>query len=257
MKSLFWQTTGSGNQDLVLLHGWGLNAEVWSCIISRLSPNFRVHMIDLPGYGRSSGYGALTLPQMAEEVSLRAPNSALWLGWSLGGLIATQAALQQPDTMRGLITVASSPRFCAEGHWPGIRLKLLDDLAKQLNEDFFSTVCRFFDVQTLGNEFARQDARWLKSVVLGQPMPSKTVLASGWEMIQNSDLRPTLYKLNVPMLRLYGYLDALVPRKVIPHVDALCPTSRSIIFHAAAHAPFISHPDRFCQVLNEFSQYLS
>ncbi len=49
MTALYWQTIGEGERDLVLLHGWGLNAEVWSCIQARLAPHFRLHLVDLPG----------------------------------------------------------------------------------------------------------------------------------------------------------------------------------------------------------------
>ncbi len=53
MKQLYWYTCGEGDCDLVLLHGWGLNSGVWHCIIDRLAPHFRLHLVDLPGYGRS------------------------------------------------------------------------------------------------------------------------------------------------------------------------------------------------------------
>ncbi len=55
MAKLYWQTVGEGKQDLVLLHGWGLNAQVWQTIIPRIASHFRVHLVDLPGYGRSQG----------------------------------------------------------------------------------------------------------------------------------------------------------------------------------------------------------
>ena len=51
MTSLYWHTCGEGKRDLVLLHGWGLNAEVWQSIIPRLSAHYRLHLVDLPGYG--------------------------------------------------------------------------------------------------------------------------------------------------------------------------------------------------------------
>ncbi|MFT4465288.1 MAG: pimeloyl-ACP methyl ester esterase BioH [Sodalis sp. (in: enterobacteria)] len=257
MTSLFWQTTGTGDRDLVLLHGWGLNAGVWSCIIPRLAPHFRLHLVDLPGYGRSRGYGALTLEQMAEEVASRAPAGALWLGWSLGGLVATTVACRRPHAVAGLITVASSPRFCADGDWPGIRPEVLEGFAHELRSDFTRTVSRFLGLQTLGTESARQDARWLKSVVLAPPTPETEVLAGGLALLRASDLRSTLGRLDVPLLRLYGYLDGLVPRKVVPLVDEFSPASQSIVFAGAAHAPFISHPALFCQALCDFSRFVA
>lgn len=56
----------------------------------------------------------------------------------------------------------------------------------------------------------------------------------------------------MPFLRIYGYLDGLVPRKVASLLDEQLPSSPSVIMRNSAHAPFISHPDEFCEVLTEF-----
>ncbi|CAI1130037.1 pimeloyl-ACP methyl ester esterase BioH [Serratia grimesii] len=252
MTALYWQTIGEGDRDLVLLHGWGLNAQVWSCMLERLTPHFRLHLVDLPGYGRSQGFGAMSLEQMAETVLAAAPENAWWLGWSLGGLVASQIALMQPQRVRGLITVASSPCFAAKDDWPGIRPEVLSGFQHQLGQDFQRTVERFLALQTLGTESARQDARQLKSVVLNQPMPSVEVLNGGLEMLRTTDFREPLAVLTLPLLRIYGYLDGLVPRKVAGLLDAMWPHSPSAIIAKAAHAPFISHPDEFAEIICTF-----
>ncbi|MGB7800423.1 pimeloyl-ACP methyl ester esterase BioH [Buttiauxella sp.] len=256
MSKLWWQTKGEGKDDLVLLHGWGLNAEVWHYICEELSSHFRLHLVDLPGYGRSQDFGALTLEEMAETVLARAPEQAIWLGWSLGGLVASQVALTHPQRVRGLVTIASSPCFTAQGDWPGIKPEILASFQQQLSEDFQRTVERFLALQTLGTQTARQDARRLKAVVLEQPMPSVEVLNGGLEILKTADLRQPLSQLTLPFLRLYGYLDGLVPRKVAGLLDAQWPQSEAVIFPKAAHAPFISHPQDVCQVLVEFQKQL-
>ncbi|KDL11829.1 carboxylesterase BioH [Klebsiella pneumoniae CHS 80] len=63
------------------------------------------------------------------------------------------------------------------------------------------------------------------------------------------DLRQALVRLPMPFLRLYGRLDGLVPRKIVPLLDDLWPESESILFDKAAHAPFVSHPAAFCEPL--------
>ncbi|CAI1083316.1 pimeloyl-ACP methyl ester esterase BioH [Serratia entomophila] len=254
MTALYWQTIGEGERDLVLLHGWGLNAEVWGCMLARLTPHFRLHLVDLPGYGRSQGFGAMPLEQMAEKVLAAAPPQAWWLGWSLGGLVASQAALLQPQRVLGLITVASSPCFSAQDDWPGIRPEVLSGFQHQLSQDFQRTVERFLALQTLGTESARQDARQLKAVVLSQPTPTVEVLNGGLEILRTADLRKPLAQLTLPLLRIYGYLDGLVPRKVAELLDAGWPHSASAIVPKAAHAPFISHPDEFASMVESFIQ---
>jgi pimeloyl-[acyl-carrier protein] methyl ester esterase len=37
--------------------------------------------------------GAMSLDEMAQQVLEQAPQQAIWLGWSLGGLVASQIAL--------------------------------------------------------------------------------------------------------------------------------------------------------------------
>ncbi|XBS69520.1 pimeloyl-ACP methyl ester esterase BioH [Acerihabitans sp. KWT182] len=252
MTPLYWHTTGSGTTELVLLHGWGLNSQVWSYIVPRLTPHFQVHLVDLPGYGRSQGFGAMTLEHMARTVAERAPERAWWLGWSLGGLVASQVALTQPQRVAGLVTVASSPRFSATDDWPGIKPEVLLGFQQQLAEDFQRTVERFLALQTLGTETARQDARRLKQVVLAQPLPSVEVLTGGLDILRTADLCEPLSALDLPFLRLYGYLDGLVPRRVASLLDVLWPRSDGYVFEKAAHAPFVSHPELFCQRLIKF-----
>ena len=254
MTSLYWRTCGEGNVDLVLLHGWGLNAEVWQSIVPRLSPHFRLHLIDLPGYGRSQALGALSLAEMAQRLLPNLPPRTLLLGWSLGGLVATELALRAPQQVAGLISVASSPCFTAGETWPGIKPETLATFRAQLNSDFQRTVERFLALQTLGTDSARQDARRLKEVVLAQPMPPVAVLDGGLAILREVDLRDRLPHLAMPFLRLYGALDGLVPRRVAALLDAALPASPSVVMEKAAHAPFVSHPDAFCQHILDFRQ---
>ncbi|WP_145570597.1 pimeloyl-ACP methyl ester esterase BioH [Yersinia bercovieri] len=254
MKQLYWNICGEGDRDLVLLHGWGLNAGVWHCIIDRLSPHFRLHLVDLPGYGRSKEFGAMSLPEMAAIVLQQAPQQALWLGWSMGGLVASQIALSHPERVGGLITVSSSPCFTADDEWPGIRPEVLAGFEQQLSEDFQRTVERFLALQTLGTESARQDARLLKAVVLQHQMPEVEVLTGGLEILRTTDLREALSACSLPFLRIYGYLDGLVPRKVALLLDSAWPRTQSVVMKGAAHAPFVSHPDDFSNLILEFAQ---
>ena len=92
---------------------------------------------------------------------------------------------------------------------------------------------------------------------LALPMPSVEVLNGGLEILKTADLRQPLTTLDVPFLRLYGRLDGLVPRKIIPVLDALWPKSTSIVVDKAAHAPFISHPQAFCAPLVELKHEVS
>jgi len=71
--------------------------------------------------------------------------------------------------------------------------------------------------------------------------------------LRQVDLRQAMGKLSIPLLRIYGALDGLVPRKIVPILDAMWPESHSKIIEKSAHAPFISHPELFCEQIIQFS----
>lgn len=250
-EKLFWQTEGEG-PDLVLIHGWGMNGAVWQQVVPELSKDYRVHTVDLPGYGNSATQLECSLDSMAQRLLEESPQHAIWMGWSLGGLIAKQAALIAPSHMRGLITVASSPRFAAEHGWRGIKPEVLSAFTEQLDSDFQSTIERFMALQAMGSATARQDIKWLKSAVLSRPTPNPEALAIGLDILANADLREQVRHISMPWLRLYGRLDGLVPVKVADELDVLVPASQRQVFAKASHAPFISDPKHFVETVMPF-----
>ena len=248
---LYWQTEGEGS-DLVLIHGWGMNGAVWQPVVDKLSSQYRVHTVDLSGYGHSADLGSSDFDEMVAQVLAQAPKKSAWLGWSLGGLIATQAALTAPDRVSQLITVASSPRFAAEKGWRGIKPAVLSQFTEQLKEDFTLTVERFMALQAMGSPNAKQDIKQVKQAVFSRPSPNQAALATGLSILADIDLREVLSQLSMPVCRMYGRLDGLVPIKVALDMDALIPHSTKVVFEQASHAPFISHSDEFIAELRYF-----
>ncbi len=250
--SVYVERRGRG-PDLVLLHGWGMNGAVWQGLTPRLEADFRLYLVDLPGFGHSPALPPHAgLDDWVAAVLGAVPDKAAWLGWSLGGLVATHAALQAPMRVQSLITLASSPRFVAEGDWPGIKPGVLAAFEQQLAEDHRQVVNRFLALQAMGSEHAREDIRQLRDSLAEKPAPNPAALAAGLALLGEVDLRARLQQLQLPMLRLYGRLDGLVPKKAIALVDALLPHSQSHVEPRASHAPFISHPDATAEKIRSF-----
>lgn len=246
------EKTGQG-PALVLLHGWGLNSAVWSQVIDELAQYFTVYCVDLPGFGYNNEVVVKpSISAWAESVANVVDEKAIWLGWSLGGLVATQIAVDYPDKVSGLITVASSPKFTEISDWPGIKPTVMTMFTKELSEDFALTLERFLAIQAMGSVNAKKDIKALKEVLTQRPTPQISSLHDGLNLLNEVDLRDSLNRINVPFLRIYGKLDSLVPKKVIPLVDDLIENSQIYIFDKASHAPFISHSREFVTVLKEF-----
>ncbi|WP_372881666.1 alpha/beta fold hydrolase [Psychromonas sp.] len=69
---------------MLLLHGWGVNSAVWKPVLEPLSAHFRVHLIDLPGFGDSEELVNYSLDAMLDNILQVVPEGAIWCGWSLG-----------------------------------------------------------------------------------------------------------------------------------------------------------------------------
>lgn len=240
--------------DLVLLHGWGMNGAVWHGIAQQLAAHYRLHLVDLPGFGNSplADGSEYSLPWLAEQVAAVLPQKCHLLGWSLGGLVASQLALTQPERCQSLITVASSPCFMARDDWPGIAPKVLTGFNQMLAGDFKQTIERFLAIQAMGSEHARDDIRQLRHWLAERPAPQLAALEAGLGLLADVDLRDELATLSLPWLRVYGRLDSLVPKAAIPLLDKRYPASHSLVLEKASHAPFISHPQQFVEIIRHF-----
>ncbi|MEG0008992.1 MAG: pimeloyl-ACP methyl ester esterase BioH [Aeromonas sp.] len=240
--------------DLVLLHGWGMNGAVWHGIAPELAQHYRLHLVDLPGFGNSPLHAGsdYSLSWLAEQVATVLPTRCHLLGWSLGGLVASQLALTQPERVQSLITVASSPCFMAREEWPGIAPKVLAGFNQMLAGDFKQTIERFLAIQAMGSEHARDDIRQLRHWLAERPAPELAALEAGLGLLADIDLRDELTALSLPWLRIYGRLDSLVPKAAIPLLDERYPHSQSRVLDKASHAPFISHPAQFIPLVRQF-----
>ncbi|ART80591.1 pimeloyl-ACP methyl ester esterase BioH [Oceanisphaera avium] len=252
--SVYVECHGQG-ADLVLVHGWGMNGAVWEPLVAQLSCHFRLHIVDLPGFGDSAALPLnASLDEWASAVLNVVPEHAAWLGWSLGGLVATQAALQAPNRVSHLLTLASSPCFVAREQWPGIKPHVLASFAEQLAQDSQLVIKRFLALQAMGSEHAKADVRQLRTSLATKPQPQAQALVGGLNLLAEVDLRAHLFNLTMPCLRLYGHLDALVPYQAIPLIEALmAPNNRQhCIAQRASHAPFISHPQLIAAEVSAF-----
>jgi|MDSY01.2.fsa_nt_gb pimeloyl-[acyl-carrier protein] methyl ester esterase len=242
---------------VILLHGWGLNSGVWQPLITRLNEDKKSDYCfiatDLPGFGNNHNVDITpySLEKICEYLAATIKKPAIYLGWSLGGLVATQMTTQHPEKVLALITVASSPMFVEQSQqdWPGIKSKVLANFYQQLAEDTEKTVRGFLKIQAMGSPHIRDDLRLITELVMLHDLPKKDVLANSLTLLSHSDLRQQLATITQPFLRLYGKNDSLVPCKVTDKIRVLAPNSEEFIFEQASHAPFISHLEPFYQQL--------
>jgi pimeloyl-[acyl-carrier protein] methyl ester esterase len=240
--SLYRQQLGYG-PDLVLLHGWGMNAAVWEPLTPGLAERFRLTIIELPGHGGSKPAAAADLSEWAELCLAAAPASAHWLGWSLGGQIALHAALSAPNRVSGLTLVGATPRFVQADGWQcAMPIAIFEQFAAALHGDPNATLSRFLALQVKGAEHARETLKLLRAELAQRPAASATGLAQGLDLLLRNDLRAALKDLECRSHWLFGSRDTLVPKAVQESLAAYLPDADTEEIPGAGHAPFLSHP---------------
>ncbi len=244
----------SGKPNLALIHGWGLHGGIWETLIPQLEACYTVYNIDLPGFGRSPvSNGVYDLDYLVESVVSVLPEQCNILGWSMGGLVATKVALKYPDRIEKLITVASSPSFLANEQNPkGLNNSVLDTFIEYLSEDFRGALIKFLSIQTMGSKTQKEDIQRLKETVFLHGTPAEKALSGGLNILKQSDLNDSLKSLKMPLLRVYGKLDILVPVKSIASIDKLAPNSEKVLFLKSGHSPFLSQTAEFIDCVNCF-----
>ncbi|NMH60748.1 pimeloyl-ACP methyl ester esterase BioH [Alteromonas sp. MYP5] len=231
-----------------------MNGGAFSQLIPYMQEDFRLTVIDLPGFGENSHIvpEPFSLAAIAELIAPRLPKNAVVIGWSLGGLVAQYLALHHANTVAGLITIASSPKFEQTLGWPGIDAQLLVQFQQQLAQDYRKTIERFLAIQAMGSATARQDIKAIREAIHAYPEPAPKALAEGLKLLSSEDLRQDIGRIKQPTLRLYGRLDSLVPPSSIDQICKLHPQADSVVLPHASHAPFISHPQQTSDIIGHF-----
>lgn len=248
------QTSGSG-PDLVLLHGWGMHSAVWQAVLPVFEKFYTVHAIDLPGHGVNAGVNAgENFQDWVSVISAAAPDNSIWLGWSLGGLLAVAAAQKAPKKIRALVLVASTPKFISADDWLyAMPPELLDGFISALDRDTGATLQKFIGLQMLGETRLMQGVRLLKTL-LAQHEATTAALRAGLVFLRDVDLRDAFKTLNCPVLAVFGDEDKVVPASVGDGLRALNPAVYVETIAGSGHLPFLFHADTFGECVIDWLQ---
>lgn len=245
------QSIGSG-PDLALVHGWGLGRHAWEPVLEALAQRCRVHLIDLPGYGTTPASSA-GFAQTAQALVDELPAGVTLCGWSLGGMLALQAALLAPQKIARLILVGSTPSFMQREGWLTAQPpELLDTFAAAVASDAKTTLQRFIALLNQGDAQARPITRALAGRTLAGTLPDSATLTTGLGWLRDVDLRAQIATIATPTLLIHGERDPLMPLAAAQWLKDALPHARLETFAASAHAPFLADPARFAALAGDF-----
>ena len=208
---IYYDVLGKG-QDVVLLHAFPLNSDLWKPVADHLALRYRVTMLDLRGHGRSeTGDGDATMTRhvndvvrVCKEVGI---GRAYVAGVSIGGYILFELWRQHPEKVAAL-ALCNTRATSDTPEGKATRLKSAEDVLQRGPEPFCeSMVPKLLGESTLRN---RQDL----VAAVRQMMRSATakgIAAVQRGMAERPDSVPTLTTINVPTLIIAGDEDTLTP----------------------------------------------
>ena len=246
------QSTGTGS-NLVLLHGWGMNASVWEPITQRLSKYFTLHLVDLPGMGLSRPTEPYHLHSLAEKIAEMLPANADIAGWSLGGQVAMRIALDYPDVVRKLVLVGSTPCFVNDKDWSaGIKPDVFRMFADNINADYQNAMMQFLTLQCMGANDAKSTVKQLRKKFAERPVPTTQTMQKALNILLETDLRTEVGGIRNSTLLIHGDRDTLAPVQAAHWMAQNLPDAYLRVISGASHAPFLSHSDQFIDALVDF-----
>lgn len=250
-QKLNYKTIGTG-PALILIHGWGFSRVIWEPIIKLLSQQYKVTIIDLPGYGENkfpASYQPIdTILKQLVDIT---PPQAAYLGWSLGGLINLAFALHYPQKVTKLIFTGSAPRLIKDSNWAGMSITMVKQFAQSLELDLKNNWVRFIVAQIRDN-LPIALSNMLKNQILQNGVPDKTALLTGLQFLINSDYRKQLASINCPQLYLFGEMDATTPASLAKSIQQIDKRAQTQVINNAGHMAFLSHSQHFLNAINQF-----
>jgi len=253
-----YQEKGMG-MPLVLLHGFTSSTYSWKDVFEPLSQNFRVIAVDLKGFGFSGkpdgDYSRRAQAMLVGHLLDYLRIEKAWLcGNSMGGEIALNVALLNPQRLAGVILIDSAGvKVSGAGSLaPGYLLlpvvgRVLTALAltseklvrQGLEKSFYDRtkvtderVANYYrPLQTRGGQLAAVRAR---------------------TQADEYPIEPDLGRIYVPTLIIWGAQDQLIPLAAGRKMSLLIKDSKLVIFDSCGHLPQEEMPARTVDEMTKF-----
>lgn len=241
---IFYEVIGDG-PDVVLLHPFPANHDIWMPVAEVLSSRYRVILPDLRGHGDSTpGEGPATMARHAEDLRRVLEDAgaarAVFAGVSIGGYVLFEFWRQNRERFAGL--VLSDTRAGADNEESRTaRMKAADEVERLGPEQFLEAQpARLLGRSTIS---ARPDMTDRVRQML-RKMTVKGIAAVQRGMAMRSDSTPVLAAIDVPTLLLFGEEDGLTPVAEAQSMQQQIANSRLQVLARAGHyAVFERHED--------------
>ena len=251
------QLAGFG-QPLILIHGLG-GPLMWQRVIEPLSRDFRVVVVDLPGFGESECLKEYYSTVQYAEFLIHFLNAlnierATLVGISYGAQIAAHVAHQHPDRVEKLVLISSTGlmTYTALMHIT-IFWVIFSFIAKHIVLKSKWLTCgiarlSFYDIKSRPKDLC--DKYYAQLSLTGK----RDALLNGMRnsITKDSTFCTKLSELRTPTLIVWGKQDRTVPSKYASRFQQCIPHSAVRILRDCAHSLPLEKPQELCDAIVQF-----
>lgn len=232
---------------IVFANSLGTTLHLWDPILDMLPQGLRMVRFDNRGHGRSDApdvpYTMGALISDAEAVCDAAQvKDALFVGLSVGGMIAQGLAVKRPDMIRALVLSNTAAKIGNPDFWQ----TRIDSVTQQgLAAIGDSVMERWF-----GADFYATPAMkpWLEMLITTPKHGYTGVCAA----IAGTDFYTPTSGLRIPTLGIAGSEDKSTPPDLVRETVDLIPGSQFQLIRRAGHLPCVEAPETYAKILNDF-----
>ena len=236
---------------LILWHGWGMPPAAWHGFTSQLGDQAQTPA--LPGYAATPAPAPYTLDALVDSLLMDLSAPLTLCGWSLGAMLALNAAHRHPDKVVRLILVGATPCFMQRTDWPhGMTPQALAEFTDSVRHDPPGALKRFMTLFNQNDVNSRRISRELAHALATVPLPCVSTLVAGLALLRDSDLRAAVPHIAQPTLLLHGAHDPLMPLAAAEWLASTLPQAQLAVLPDAGHAPILSDGARCAQIMTEF-----
>jgi 3-oxoadipate enol-lactonase len=232
---------------LVFGNSLGTDLRIWDAVVTRLPAGLRVIRYDKRGHGLSdcppAPYAMGALVRDAEMLLDRLKvREAVFVGLSIGGLIAQGLAVKRMDLLRGMVLSNTAAKIGTRALWDEriatVRGGGLTAMAPGVMERWFSPAFR-----------ATPELALWRTMFERQPAEGYVGCCNA---IAGTDFLTPTSGLRLPTLAIAGDHDGATPPDLVRETADLIPGSRFELIRGAGHIPCVEAPDRYTQILTGF-----
>ena len=251
----YYELEGEGDA-LVFIHGWGVNHRIWRQQVKHFVRKFQVLTVDLPGHGLTQ-YHTVTFGDMVygliDVVNALELKPAVFVGSSMGGLVAFKLYDVCPKIVRSMIFVGSQPKFARSEDYPwGLDVPAIRKLAHQIETHYPNMLNIFFRSLFTHKERATRRFKWIQTFRKTDYVPDKKALLEMLDFLEKEDLRYVLDRIKIPLQFINGAEDPICPQAAVSTIKEQIPNARLDWFEECGHFPFLSKPLEFNAVMDDF-----